>query len=418
MLWTKVRLLSLFAQSSRKAVNMKKLLGRGTSIAAFLLIATLAISSMMHSAHGANAYKPLYADQKNAPALKPTPVKIDRFQTTLEQPWGMEILPGGRMLITEKSGRLWLYAANLEERHMLAQIKDVDDSGQGGLLDVAIVPGSKPYICLSYAQARDAGKSSTAVMCGRWKDGDKPLIEDLRLIWQQNPALDSTGHFGSRIVPQADGSIFITTGDRQNKKTRHLTQRLDTTVGKLVRLMPDGSVPRDNPFVGQKNALGEIWSLGHRNIQGAALDAQGRIWTIEHGPRGGDELNKPQAGKNYGWPIITYGIEYSGASIGESLTQRKDMEQPIYYWDPVIAPSGMAFYQAEAFPQWRGDVLIGGLGSQGLVRLKLQQDRVIGEERIALDARIRDVAVGNDGFIYLLTDAAPANIIRLRPAQD
>lgn len=379
-------------------------------------MAALVSFGLSFQACAEQARTPLTQDQKNAPTLARTAVKVEKIPTSLEQPWGLEILADGRMLVTEKSGALWLYAADLQARQLLARVA-VEDSGQGGLLDVAYVPGTPAHICVTLAQARGEGKSSTALMCGRWQDGAKASVEDLRLVWQQNPAWESAGHFGSRIVVRGDGSLFVTTGDRQNKAARPLTQRLDTSLGKVVRITPQGTAPADNPFVATKNALPEIWSAGHRNIQGAALDAQGRLWTVEHGPRGGDELNRPQAGKNYGWPIITYGIEYSGAPIGAGLVQKPGLEQPVYYWDPVIGPSGMIFYSGTAFPAWQGDVLIGGLVSQGLVRLKLQEDRVIGEERINLDMRIRDVAQGPDGLIYMISDAAPSDIIRLRPAQ-
>ena len=364
------------------------------------------------------AYKPVLADQKNAPALPRTAVHIEKIKTQLEQPWGLEILADGRLLITEKSGQLWLYEKDMQARQLLLRVADVAAVGQGGLLDVAFVPGPTPYICMSYAQKREGEKNSTALMCGVWQDGPTARVVNPRTVWQQNPAWESLGHFGARIVVRGDGTLFLTTGDRFEPAARALVQNLDNSLGKVIRIYPDGRVPENNPFVHQPKALSEIWSVGHRNMQGAALDGEGRLWTLEHGPRGGDELNRPEAGKNYGWPIITYGLEYSGKKIGAGLVQKPGLEQPVYYWDPVIAPSGMVFYSGAAFPAWRGDVLIGGLVSQGLVRLKLQKDRVVGEERMDLDARIRDVAQGPDGLVYLITDAAPAEIIRLSPAKN
>lgn len=229
------------------------------------------------------------------------------------------------------------------------------------------------------------------------------------------PTFNSNLHFGSRIVFAPDGDLFLTLGERSLPESRVLAQDLTTHFGKVVRLHPDGSVPGDNPFVGRSDAKPEIWSYGHRNVQGATLDAQGRLWTIEHGPRGGDELNRPQAGRNYGWPIISYGIEYAGPKIGEGITARNGMEQPVYYWDPVIAPSGMTFYDGDLFPEWKADLFIASLRDMKLVRLRLQQDKVTGEEWLLqeIKQRVRDVKQGPDGALYVLTEAKEGKLLRI-----
>jgi glucose/arabinose dehydrogenase len=241
-------------------------------------------------------------------------------------------------------------------------------------------------------------------------------LEDVRVIYQQQPKVSGSNHFGSRLVFARDGTLFVTQGDRFTHADG--AQDLSVGIGKIVRINPDGSVPRDNPFVGRARVRPEIWSFGHRNIQSAALHPQtGALWTVEHGARGGDELNRPEAGKNYGWPVITYGVDYSGASIGEG-TAKPGMEQPVYYWDPVIAPSGMAFYTGEALPGWKGSVLIGSLRPGLLVRLIVEDGRVAREERYLADLRerIRDVRQGPDGFLYLLTDSRDGRVLRVMPA--
>ena len=230
--------------------------------------------------------------------------------------------------------------------------------------------------------------------------------------------MNSTKHYGGRLVFAPDGTLFITTGERSILEGRAQAQRLDGTLGKVVRINSDGSIPKDNPFVGKPGVKPEIWSYGHRNILSAAIDPKtGKLWEVEHGARGGDELNQPQAGKDYGWPTITYGLEYSGKPVGAGLTAKEGMEQPVYYWDPVIAPAGMAFYEADLFPAWKGSILIGGLGSKALVRLVMQDGKVVGEERLLTDLneRIRDVVVGPDGALYLATDSKNGRVLKVTP---
>jgi len=241
-------------------------------------------------------------------------------------------------------------------------------------------------------------------------------LSDVHTVFQQQPAWDSSLHFGSRLVFAPDGAMFITTGERSLPATRGLAQAVDTTLGKVVRLARDGSSPADNPFAQRGGAASQVYSYGHRNIQGAALDSSARLWTIEHGPRGGDELNLIEPGINYGWPVITYGEDYSGAPIGEGITTKPGMQQPVYYWDPVIAPCGMTIYKGALFAGWRDDILVGGLRAQAVVHLHMQGDRVVSEERIPIGARVRDVTQGPDGALYVVTEEINGRLLRLTPA--
>jgi aldose sugar dehydrogenase len=329
----------------------------------------------------------------------------------LQHPWGLAFLPDGRMLVTERAGRLRIVDRNGALSEPLAGVPQVRAGGQGGLLDVALSPNfaQDRLVYLSFSEPGEGG-AGTAVTRGQL--GERGL-EGAQTIWRQHPKVSGSIHWGSRLVFRPDGTLFVTLGDRGS---RDYAQELSSTIGKIVRINPDGTIPRDNPFVGRDGARPEIWSYGHRNAQGAALDAHGRLWTIEHGARGGDEVNHPQAGRNYGWPVITYGVDYSGARIGVG-TARAGMEQPVYYWDPVIAPSGATFYSADAFPDWRGDLLVGSLKPGGLVRLRLTEGRVTDESHYVIDPgeRVRDVRQGPDGLIYILTDSSRGRIVRLEP---
>jgi glucose/arabinose dehydrogenase len=344
-------------------------------------------------------------------SLKDT-LRADTVVSGLEHPWGLVFLPDGRMLVTERPGRLRIASMNGRLSPPLSGVPKVLASGQGGLLDVALDPkfSENGLVYLSYAEPHNDGTAGTAVARGRFSEQG---LQDVRVIYRQSPTVEGNLHFGSRLVFGRDGTLFVTQGERYNY--RQQAQDLDSGLGKIVRINPDGSIPRDNPFVGRRNARPEIWSFGHRNIQAAALHPDtGQLWTVEHGAKGGDELNHPQAGKNYGWPVITYGIDYSGASIGEG-TSKPGMEQPVYYWDPVIAPSGMAFYTGNAFPDWKGCIFVGSLKPGLLVRLELKGNEVAREERYLaeLHSRIREVEQGPDGFLYLLTDSDQGSILRV-----
>ena len=360
--------------------------------------------------------------QAEATAVRsPTPAPADAVIQTeviargLEHPWGFAFLPDGRFLVTERPGRLRIVNADGSLSPPLTGVPAVAARGQGGLLDVTLHPdfARNSLVYLSFSEPAEDGTAGTAVARGRLARGG---LEDVQVIYRQDPKVRSNGHYGSRIVFRQDGTLFVTQGDRMNQ--RPLVQNLAAGIGKVMRIRDDGTIPDDNPFVGREGAKPEIWSYGHRNVQAAALDpASGNLWTVEHGARGGDELNQPQAGRNYGWPVITYGVDYSGVRIGEG-TAKEGMEQPVYYWDPVIAPSGMTFYTGDAFPGWKGSILIGSMSPGALVRLTLQDGRVASEERYQVRGgkRVRDVQQGPDGLVYVVTDEADGELVRVRPA--
>lgn len=362
---------------------------------------------------------PAVAQTKPAPVAATSqagPLAVETVAAGLEHPWGLAFLPDGRMLVTERPGRLRLVTQAGVLSAPVANVPRVMSRGQGGLLDVVLDPAfaSNRLVYLSFSEPREDGKNSTSVMRGRLTESGTAL-ENTSVIFRQNMPVRSNLHFGSRLVFGRDGALFITTGDRYDFKDE--AQNPASHLGKIIRIRSDGSVPPDNP---QKPGWApEIWSIGHRNVQGAALHpATGQLWTIEHGARGGDEINMPRAGLNYGWPVITYGIDYSGVKIGEG-TARSGMEQPLFYWDPSIAPSGAAFYTADVIPSWKGSLFVGALAGQMLVRLSLDGDKVTGEERLltTLAERIRDVRQGPDGMLYLLTDASSGRVLKVRPGR-
>lgn len=340
----------------------------------------------------------------------------------LAKPWAVEPLPDGALLVTEKGGQMRIVSANGQIGAPIAGVTPVDARGQGGLLDLALSPGfaTDRTIFWTFSEPREGGNGTSV---GRGVlSADRTRLEQVRVILHTQPTYNNNMHFGSRLAFGPDGMLYVTMGERSDNETRPQAQQPGSHLGKTLRINPaDGSAPRDNPLVGQAGALPEIWSLGHRNIQAAAFDAQGRFWTIEHGTRGGDELNHPEPGKNYGWPIAAYGIEYRGGQItsalGAATTQRAGTEQPVYYWDPVIAPSGAQFYTGSAFPAWRNSLFIGGLASMRLVRLTIENGRVTGEEHLLTDRnkRIRDVRQGPDGALYLVTDEDNAELLRIAP---
>jgi glucose/arabinose dehydrogenase len=340
--------------------------------------------------------------------------RVVAVATGLEHPWGMAFLPDEEILVTERPGRLRILRDGQLDPEPIAGVPEVYASGQGGLLDVALDPefAANRALYLAYAAPGDGG-NSTRVARATLGDG---RLEDLEVIFTAEPLVRSSKHFGSRLAFDRDGHLFITVGERgQGDRAQDLADHN----GSLIRLHPDGSVPADNPFVGDAGARPEIFSYGHRNAQGLAIHPETGIpWLHEHGPRGGDEVNVVRPGLNYGWPVITHGIDYSGAPVGVG-THQEGMEQPIHYWVPSIAPSGMAFYEGDAFPEWQGDLFVGALRSQLLVRLELDGERVVAEERL-LDGtlgRVRDVEVGPDGYLYLLTDERGGGLYRLEPAE-
>jgi len=362
--------------------------------------------------------QPAFESQTRAPIIKENvQLNVQIIADGLVHPWGMDQLPDGSWLVTERPGRMRLISADGKVSDPIVGLPEVDARGQGGLLDVVVRDdfAQTRQVWWSYAEPRGDGRNATAVATGILsKDGRK--FVDVHVIFQQNPAWSSTAHFGSRLVFDRDGMLFVTTGDRSLPQPRILAQDVSTHIGKVLRINPQGGAAKGNPQI--KGSQPEIWSYGHRNLQSAALDPDGNLWTVEHGPRGGDELNQPRAGLNYGWPIVTYGLDYNGRAIGKGLTAQGGMEQPVYYWDPVIAPSGMAFYRGKLFSEWQGDLLIGGLAGQALVRLTLVDGRVTGEARyLQGQGRIRDVDIARDGAIMILTDAENGALIRVTPAQ-
>ncbi len=357
------------------------------------------------------------AQRSPRPSATEGVIRVETVATGLVHPWGLALLPDGRMIVTERPGRVRVVERDGRLGAPLTGVPAVAARGQGGMLDVTLDPqfASNRVIYLSFSEPGEGGTAGTSVARARLGDG---RLEDVRVIYRQEPKVNSSAHFGSRIVFRTDGTMFVTQGDRADFKQE--AQNLSSGIGKIVRINSDGTIPRDNPFVSRSGARPEIWSYGHRNVQAAALHPEtGQLWTVEHGARGGDELNHPEAGKNYGWPVITYGRDYSGRSIGEG-TAKEGLEQPVYYWDPVIAPSGMTFYTGDAFRGWKGSILIGGMTPGRLVRLTLANGKVAREEQYLgdLSERIRDVQQAPDGLLYVITDASAGRILRLSPVQN
>lgn len=343
-------------------------------------------------------------------------IRVVEVASGLEHPWSIAFLPGGRMLVTERPGRLRIVGSDGRLSPPIAGVPAVYAIRQGGLLEVATDPdfASNGNVYLSYAENRDAGANATTVARARLVG---ETLVDLQVIFRQQPAVESPAHFGGRLVFDRGGKLFVTLGERAGRQYIDRAQSLDDHFGKVVRIETDGGVPGDNPFIGRTDARPEIWSLGHRNPQGAALHPEtGELWSTEHGPKGGDELNIVRGGRNYGWPVITYGVAYSGEPIGIG-THREGMEQPVRQWTPSIGTSGLAFYTADRIPGWKGNAFIGGLVGKRLVRLELDGDRAVHEEVLlaSLKERIRDVRQGPDGFLYLLTDSPQGRLLRVEP---
>jgi len=352
------------------------------------------------------------------------PVKAITVAQGLENPWAVAFLPEGRFLVTERPGRLRVVEADGRLNPPVAGLPPVAAGGQGGLLDVVLDSGFAAnrtvYVCYAEPAGDGTSGNSTALARARLSD-DRTRLEDVRVIFSQRPKVASRLHFGCRIVEamkggRPDGTLFLALGERFSRMQD--AQTLDNHHGKVVRVAKDGRVPPDNPFVGRPGALPEIWSYGHRNPQGATLGPDGRLWMHEHGPQGGDEINRPEPGLNYGWPVITFGEQYGGGPIGAGITAKAGMEQPLHHWTPSIAPSGMAFLTSDRYgPAWRGSLFVGSLKFQFLNRVELSGTRVVGEERLLSDLgeRIRDVRQGPDGYLYVLTDNARGRLLRLAP---
>ncbi len=359
---------------------------------------------------------PAFPGQTRAPEVRSNVrLKVQMIADGIDHPWGSALLPDGALLVTAREGKLWLIVPGQNKQEVTGAPR-VDNRGQGGLLDVSLAPdfATSRAVYISFSEPRGDGANGTS-LARATLSADRRKLENLKVIFQQTPAWKSTLHFGSNIEWDSAGSLFLTVGERSLPEPRMLAQDLSTHIGKVMRLKPDGKAAEGNPFMARVNAKPEIWSYGHRNVQGAAINPDtGKLWTIEHGPRGGDEINIPQAGKNYGWPIICYCIDYPGGPIGEGITAKAGLEQPVYYWDPVIAPGDMIFYKGDLFP-WKGNILASAL-SGAIVRLELNGEKVVGEERLLRDqGRIRDILEAADGSLYVLTDDSNGKVLRVTP---
>lgn len=365
------------------------------------------------------AFKPAFPEQTRAKAVHTqNKFRVTEVGGPFAQPWALAFLADGRFLVTEKhAGKLLVVTADGKKSVAVSGVPKVDGRDQGGLLDVEVSPtyATDKLVYLSYYEPREGG-NGLAVARGRFADGAQPKLSEVQVVFRMAPTLDSTKHAGGRLVFAPDGMLFVTLGERSIKEGRVQARDLNSHFGKVVRILPDGKVPKDNPYVGKAGARPEIWTSGHRNVLAADLDAKNRLWVVEMGPRGGDEVNLVQRGKDYGWPTIGYGEEYSGAAIHEK-TQAPGLEQPVYYWDPVISPGALTIYDGALFPEWKGNFFVAGLSSKALIRLVVENDKVVGEERLITDreARIREVVQGPEGALYLLTDGDEGKILKLTP---
>lgn len=353
-------------------------------------------------------YEPAFEGQTRIAGVKTTtPYGATVIASGLASPWAVTALPDGRLVITEKGGTLRIATTDGTISNKITGFPEMDDRRQGGLLDVASAPDFTTTRMLYFTLAEHTSQGSlTAVGKGRLSD-DETVIENFQIIYRAIPYFDNSMHFGSRILFDKKGNLFVSTGERSDLATRPNAQKLDTAHGKVVYITTEGEPVPGNPFINTAGALPEIYSYGHRNPQGLDIHpVTGELWLSEMGPRGGDEINLIKPGTNYGWPIITYGIEYNGNTIGEGLTRKEGMEQPVYYWDPVQSPSGMAFYSSNVIPEWEHNLFVGGLSSRHIARLVIKDNKVVGEERLleSEGQRIRDVGDGKDGALYAVTD--------------
>jgi len=353
-------------------------------------------------------YKPAFEGQTRIAGVHTTiAYKVEVLNKNLNRPWGIAVLPDGRFLITEKNGNMRIAATDGTLGERITGIPEVNSEDQGGLLGLCIDPAFNQNRMVYWVFSEKLSEGNlTAVAKGRLANDEKS-IEDPVVIYRATPTYDGAMHYGGRILYK-EGLLYISTGERSDLATRPLAQDIKGSLGKIIRITTDGKPAPGNPFIGNENANPAVYSYGHRNVQGIAFHpVTGDLWEAEFGPRGGDEINRIEAGKNYGWPIITYGIEYSGGKIGDAIQQKPGMEQPVYYWDPVISPSGITFYDSDVIPEWRNNLFLACLSSTHICRLVIENNKVIGEERLLADEgqRFRDVTQGKDGALYAVTDA-------------
>ncbi|RYY40451.1 MAG: PQQ-dependent sugar dehydrogenase [Chitinophagaceae bacterium] len=375
-------------------------------------------SSPVETAAPNTKYQPAFAGQTRIRGVHTaTPWEGKVLTRELQRPWGLTALPDGRLLITEKGGTLRIVHNSTGALSApIGGLPHVEDAGQGGLLDVALDPDFAQNRTLYFTfSERVSGGNLTSVGKGQLSANEQQ-VENARVIFRALPAYDGTLHYGGRIAVSRDGYLFLSTGERSDLATRPQAQVLTSALGKILRITREGQPAPGNPFAGRNDALPELWSFGHRNVQGLALHPEtGALWNSEMGPRGGDEINRIEAGKNYGWPVITYGIEYSGSMVGAGITQQTGMEQPVYYWDPVLSPSGMTFYSGTGLAEWKNNLFICGLSSQHIARIVIENGRVTGEERLleAEGHRFRSITEGKDGALYAITDGTPGLLYRI-----
>lgn len=362
---------------------------------------------------------PAFEGQTRAPGVATTvTLRHTVVAEGLEHPWGLALMPDGRWLVTERSGRMSIIAADGTKGPAIAGLPPVYFEGQGGLLGVTLSPtfAQDRTVFWTYAEPREGG--NTTALARGVLSADGARMDQVRVIFRAQPTFAGRAHFGGALAFGPDGKLYVTLGERSSRETRPLAQDLGSHLGKIIRINADGSVPQDNPFVGRAGAQPEIWSWGHRHPQGLIFTPEGKLWAFEHGANGGDELNLVRPGANYGWPDAAYGLEYSGEPIGPGATQKEGTEQPVYFWDPVIAASGATLYKGAMFPGWEGNLLVAGLAGNHVARLVIKDDRVVGEERLLFDLgeRIRNVAVGPDGAVWVVTDDMNGKLVRLAKA--
>ncbi|GAA4301593.1 PQQ-dependent sugar dehydrogenase [Nibribacter koreensis] len=362
--------------------------------------------------------KPTFAGQTRACGMTSTTAyQVEVLAKGLDKPWAVEPMPDGNLLVTEKPGRMRVISATGAMGAPLTGLPEVVAGGQAGLLDVALSPtfATDRTIYWSFSEPRANG-NGTAVARGVLSQDNKSLSQ-VKVILSTQPSYTNTMHFGSRLAFGQDGMLYVTMGERSDLKTRPQAQEMNSHLGKILRITKDGAPAPGNPFIGQAGALPEIWSVGHRNVQSSAFDTQGRLWVVEMGPQGGDELNLIEKGKNYGWPLVTFGEEYSGQPVPNAVTVKEGYESPVYYWDPVIAPSGAQFYTGSAFPEWQGNLFVGNMKDKRLVRLKIENGKVTGEEHLLKEQnqRVRDVKQGPDGALYIVTDQSNGELWKVSP---